>query len=487
MAEFLLGNFTKFMLFTALISLTWFITRGACCPSHSTHRGNVTLDFDVEIGSPMAVRCSIFHNRIKIRHLTYNVSSSNLIIKFDDRVLVNVTILDEHTIEYSKQNATVNDTGCYYCFVSIPEARTRRFVGFTYVSVGSRPSAPLNASFTNVMATSLILHWSPPEDVNYNEFQPLLTYSIRYRTVYDYPTLFQEMVLSFTNGGSAAIQGLIPYTEYQFNIRCKYNDSVGDMWSPSLKTYAITRSDVPYLAAEITNSSFVIEPVEGKTNSSVGRTITLYWKAIPEAHENGAEFCYILHVHQLFRTNEEKEALIGNETFHSVNVRKETKHSFRDMGLNSSYKFEIHTRNRVGYSLNSSFIIIEPDKLLDGPEEIIVMSSKYYFTISWKVVKNQVKYTLFWCKSFEPRPVNCEDSLQWVHLSSNSYFLPVFDALNYQFAVSTNSENRTSGMHWASCNISRNSSYSNSYLWEVCSNFIFYASSMGTNFGILYV
>lgn len=69
---------------------------------------------------------------------TYEVSSENLIWKFDKDFLHNVNILDDLTIEYVVENAQENDSGSYSCYLTLPEVNQNVFVCSTAVSVGCK-------------------------------------------------------------------------------------------------------------------------------------------------------------------------------------------------------------------------------------------------------------------------------------------------------------------------------------------------------------
>lgn len=94
----------------------------------------------------------------------------------------------------------------------------------------------------------------------------------------------------------------------------------------------------------------------------------------------------------------------------------------------------------------------------DNLKEITVLSDIrdvefHYYQIT---VTN---FTLFWCKSHHGDPSPCTNFFNWTHLPvdiilSNYAFkhnLTTEQDIGYQFAVSTNSRNSSSGMKWILC------------------------------------
>ncbi|KFM67174.1 Cytokine receptor, partial [Stegodyphus mimosarum] len=319
--------------------------------------------------------------------------------------------------------------------------------------------------------------------MQYGEFKPGLTFSIQFRPLSSDPESFKEIRLERGHtelAGSFEFKDLIPYTEYEFKIRCRSRDSNSDlMWSPYLTVSTRTLSDVPYWRPEITNSSFTVESNDVTESFPDVRTITLYWKAVPTAHENGPDFHYVIRVSS------------RNLILRFIAVGNETKYSLGNMRVNSRYKFELFASNSVGPSTNISKIVVATDKLLRGPKDIIVEAEENNYFISWTSpvyeinYENEVEYyTLFWCKSSIPRPVMCRDSLQWLHLNQTEYNLQLTDSDDYQFAVSANSLKWTSGMFWAFCHISFNPEFLEAY--KICLNF---TQTLPTvpNSGILYL
>ncbi|XP_035227870.1 uncharacterized protein LOC118200055 isoform X2 [Stegodyphus dumicola] len=301
-----------------------------------------------------------------------------------------------------------------------------------------KPGAPQRAEFTNITPTSMMLHCTFPKNMMYGEFKPGLLFSIQYRPK-DYPAPYKEIRVYFQSQGSLEITDLIPYTEYEFKIRCRSNVSDSDlMWSPLLTASMGTHPDVPYWAPETASSGFDIQVILGN------RTISLYWKAIPFNYENGPNLEYMVqyHIHHVPSRIIRESAVFG--------IGKNTTYSFESMDVNSAYMFNIFARNEIGTSVNTSQIIVDKaDKLLDGPRDITVIYNKGNYNISWKAPNNQIKYyTLFWCEG----PERGEGAIDWVHVQQTEYQLNLSDKSTwYQFAVAANTDIQTSGMFWASC------------------------------------
>ncbi|XP_035231411.1 cytokine receptor-like isoform X2 [Stegodyphus dumicola] len=347
----------------------------------------------------------------------------------------------------------------------------------TVVACQSPPNpsgGTLTTYFTDIKPSSVILHWNVPSENKYHcEPHLSLKYKIQYHPVHE--TKHKE---AWPGSPTDSIQllNLIPNTRYKFIFRCRpcseQNDSA---WLFSKGFYMTTPPDIPYWAPEIANSSFSSEIEdfeEAKKSLNLfryihRRTITIYWKNIPAEYENGEKFQYWIRASSPFRPYLTKE----------VSASRETSYSFTGMLPGVVYRFEIFGGNVVGNSSNSSEIIVrEESSLLDGLERIIFLSRTHDYEMFFFPGRDQVKYyTLFWCKSAQPRPVKCEDSLQWLNLPWDgiSYHLRLSEkSIDYQFAVSANSETETSGMIWAHCHISENEEHILDKLWTVCLSFI---------------
>ncbi|XP_035207462.1 oncostatin-M-specific receptor subunit beta-like [Stegodyphus dumicola] len=460
MAEMFPKILKEFVLFGIFILQIFLITKTTCCRAIPHSRGNMTEDFDTEVGSPIRIRCTLFRTQLKLKNSTFNVSSKNLLIQHFEKTLDNVVSLDERTIEYFNPIAFANDTGCYACYVSVPSAKTKRFVCSTYIYVHMKPNAPLNATFSKVTATSLVFNWSSPSNMQYLAVPSGIEYTVGYRLAAD-PKSFREARAFFPEvaGGFVKYSRLRPYTKYEFEVRSKYVSDSEFMWSSYLTVPVRTLPDVPYLRPEITNSSFIIEATEITKISPDIRTVTLYWKSIPAAHENGPDFQYMIRISSQNRL--QRTASVGNET----------SYSFEKLRVNLCYKFELFASNSVGPSSNISTIVIEADKLIDGPKEIIVRSDGSEYNIRWKAPEIAVKfYTLFWCERAVRRRGGCVGSLEWLHLSETKHVLKLSDSKLYQFAVSANTEDRTSGMVEASCHFTSVNVFS--YAPHICERLI---------------
>ncbi|XP_035233084.1 cytokine receptor-like [Stegodyphus dumicola] len=99
---------------------------------------------------------------MKLKYSTSNMSSKDLLIKFQGRILNNVVSLDEHTVEYFNPNATINDTGYYPCYVMIPFENAKRFVCSTYITVGYKPLPVEAFSCISQEYRKLICSWKAP-------------------------------------------------------------------------------------------------------------------------------------------------------------------------------------------------------------------------------------------------------------------------------------------------------------------------------------
>lgn len=307
-----------------------------------------------------------------------------------------------------------------------------------------KPAAPNMVITGNLTEDSVEISWLPPKGMEFGIFPPGVSYWIHYRSLLNPNEVFKVEAGNDTK--SYVVTGLYPSMEYMFSMRCRSSVAERDeFWSPFVNISAKTRSVIPYLAPELTFSSFQVQTVQDE------RSVTLYWKPIPKVFENGDNFQYVIKYH-VFSTSarygrEDKKMEVGNCTSYSL----------RPLGLNSAYRFQIYAKNSMGPSNNISSVIIDKSsKVLSPPRDISVLShGQGNYTISWKEPLSEhsiSNYTLFWCSSIRPRPFKCEGHVEWKFTHELKEELELFDKnTNYQFAVAANSQHMTSGMQWALC------------------------------------
>ncbi|XP_032682299.1 uncharacterized protein LOC116849327 isoform X2 [Odontomachus brunneus] len=224
---------------------------------------------------------------------------------------------------------------------------------------------------------------------------------------------------------------------------------VEHMWSkPGIIKFR-TASSTPSYPPRTDIGSFEITEIDDKS-----RDVFLYWQRIPQNHENGENFMYeVDHV--------EKN---GINSPYFKNKNSTVAFIKYTITTDSKYLFRVASRNEVGPSNGRSELIVPTQTEISSLEPNAFTKIAYnetLYELSWKppVVKNIKNYTIYWCEDTRDRPYQCTGYLDWVHVPKNTtmYNVTVSNPSKvYQFAISTNTEQISSGMVWASCTVIHN-------------------------------
>ncbi|XP_019700208.1 uncharacterized protein LOC105190189 isoform X2 [Harpegnathos saltator] len=238
----------------------------------------------------------------------------------------------------------------------------------------------------------------------------------------------------------------------QFDVRILLKSAtapdVEHMWSkPSIVEFR-TASSVPSYPPRTDIGSFEITEIDDKS-----RDVFLYWQRIPRNHENGENFTYEVD----YVEKNGADAYLKNKNSTVAYVKY-------TITADSKYLFKIASKNEVGFSSNRSEIIVPTQSEVISLEPNAFTKIAYnetLYELSWKppTAKNIKNYTIFWCEDTRDRPYQCTGFLDWVHVPKNTtmYNVTVTNPLKvYQFAISTNTEQTSSGMVWASCTVIHN-------------------------------
>ncbi len=194
-------------------------------------------------------------------------------------------------------------------------------------------------------------------------------------------------------------------------------------------------------------------------NTEGNRSITLFWKPIPTKDHNAPDFHYSIEYSEQFRPKWRVNS--NNNNHNTLTIKSEvTTYTFTHMDSNTAYKFKIYGANAQGISKNYSEIMIDKNENIPHkPTNIDVFSyGGGRYELQWGQPRDNsisgpiVNYTVFWCRNLKPRPFPCEGAIDWIQTTNTSIALELSDiSVNYQFAVSANALNSSSGMSWAEC------------------------------------
>ncbi|XP_013785359.1 uncharacterized protein LOC106469414 [Limulus polyphemus] len=309
------------------------------------------------------------------------------------------------------------------------------------------PNKPWGLQATGETQKSIKLNWLSPKDFDIWNFEPGLVYELRYKSRSNNNQMW-KMINVGKGSQTYNLTGLIPNTVYELSVRCRSAKADGEeMWSQPAVIVARTNPDVPYFVPNITKGSFEIKKL------STSRSITLYWKPVPPEHYNGQDFHYVITYKPVFNTIWKREVLEQNVEVTGF------KHTFTDMDLNTVYYFKFQSANREG--LSSSMVDITVDKTKNlpiAPVEVTAMSyGNGTYQVNWDYPERErsviTRFTIYWCPSLQPHPFLCRHPIKWriVPASSTYVNIQLSDDINYQFAVSADSTENSSGMKRMSC------------------------------------
>ncbi|KAK3917504.1 Cytokine receptor [Frankliniella fusca] len=234
-------------------------------------------------------------------------------------------------------------------------------------------------------------------------------------------------------------------TFYDIRVYLKSAKAVSNddsLWSAPAAMTIKTLPDLPGAPPRTDIGSFEV------FNHVDSRDIYIYWQTIPDYLQNGDMFSY-----KIIGIDEDNVPVSKKPAELNKKYAKYSK-----MDLNKNFRFHIVSANSEGHSLNKSEIVI-PSRVQVPPGPLSVTKVFYEngtYELSWKPPSDQEEidsYTIFWCDSIYDHM--CSGYLNWTHVSSNITIknMTVEDDKPYQFAVSANTRNSSSGMVWASCTI----------------------------------
>ncbi|GIX91960.1 cytokine receptor [Caerostris darwini] len=122
--------------------------------------GNTTSEYmEIEVGSPIKLRCTLYKDFVA----KCNTTSDQLIFRLRQQNLTH-TIIDEYSIEYETNNATLQDNGYYQCLVPVRGYREPQLVSLAEIRVGYPPLNVTNFTCISEDFTQLNCSWNVPEN-----------------------------------------------------------------------------------------------------------------------------------------------------------------------------------------------------------------------------------------------------------------------------------------------------------------------------------
>lgn len=313
-----------------------------------------------------------------------------------------------------------------------------------------KPAKPKNLKILSSNSHSILLRWSVP--INIAHF---LSCGVDHRIEYqiakiDNTSYFRTVDTSSLPANNKTYRFLLtglPYAHMQYEVRIyiKSKAATSDkFWSDFEYIVFYTDSERPNRPPDTIAGAFDQSSFEGK------RRVYIYWKQLNEYEEAGPNFTYKVSVTQKDRNPQ--TILPYKNTSMSYVILEEASLDAIDVS--------IWSLNSIGSSINSSHLYIprkadtEALKITDFTKVANVNGT---YELSWFGIKNIDNYTLFWCQHNSTKV--CTGRMNFTVLNPNitKYVIDLPNNNRYQFAISANNGSMTSGMVWASCDISRDS------------------------------
>ncbi|KAM6105138.1 interleukin-6 receptor subunit beta isoform 7-T7 [Pterocles gutturalis] len=238
-----------------------------------------------------------------------------------------------------------------------------------------KPLSPHNLSVNSgILPTVLKLSW----ENRISAAVMKLKFNIRYRIISDTSWMQVPPEDTASPRTSFSVQGLRPYTEYVFSIRCMKEDGVG-YWSDwSEEKTGVTTEDKPSKGPPIWR-------IIDASHSPASWTVHLMWKALQPFEANGVILRYEVTVRA-------KSSLSSPPEKYNVNTTNLT------LKLpNGTYEVTVIAHNRVGASPPSVLLI--PASNSKAPvKNVRTLPKDGKLWVAWTAPNSYVlKYVIEWC------------------------------------------------------------------------------------------
>ncbi|KOB75811.1 Cytokine receptor-like protein [Operophtera brumata] len=311
-----------------------------------------------------------------------------------------------------------------------------------------KPDPPKNLKVLGNGTHCVLLHWSIPN--NMFDFLPNgVDHKIEYQIAkIDNTSYFRTVDTSGLPAKNKTYKfqlSDLPYAHMQYEVRIyiRPKEAVKDeFWSDFTYLVFYTASERPHRPPDTVVGAFE------QSSFVTTRRIYVYWKQLEEYEEAGANFTYKVVTHQ--GTENPKTLLADN--------KKSLSYIVLDNASLGAISVEIWSINDKGSSLNKSHLYIPPktDTLaLRVPSFTKLGYENGTYKLSWVSINNVDNYTVFWCQHNTTKI--CSGRMNFTVLEANktNHVIDLPRENRYQFAISANVGTKTSGMVWATCDISK--------------------------------
>ncbi|XP_066158032.1 cytokine receptor isoform X1 [Euwallacea fornicatus] len=239
----------------------------------------------------------------------------------------------------------------------------------------------------------------------------------------------------------------LPYAHCLYDIRVaiKVTPAIDeDMWSQNSSINLWTQPKAPDRPPSTTAGLFELLPGTGNRR--------IFWQNIHNYEENGNNFSHYIEIQ-------------GHPDIRPIKIQN----NFAEFTAlpDENYTFNIWSQNNVSRSAEASSVFFPAQKYMLKPLATLVKIDKGSgeYGVEWSESNDPrlTHYTLFWCSAQNEWPHPCDGVLSWKEIprdvKNTSLKLPTYNmqknqSINiYQFAISANAIDTSSGMLWAHCTI----------------------------------
>lgn len=314
------------------------------------------------------------------------------------------------------------------------------------------PNKPDNLTVISKTSSSAEIYWAVPFPLQ--QFPPGIHHRIMYQhqwsknwTIIDIKTKTREPEKRFN------ITSMYANTVYDVRVVIKSATADQTKWSNFSSITFRTLSALPGKGPRVDVGSFEIVD-----DGPLKREVYIYWQTIPQILENGNSFKY-----QIASIKEDGN-IINDEIINERPIELTRTYARFDKLNFGEYHIGINATNQIGSHPTTAWITIPSKKNLPMPPESFtkIAFDEGVYELSWKLPTRSdgiINYTIFWCDNDRDRPFLCAGYLDWIHVSNTTtmYNMTVPNPNKiYQFAISSNTANSSSGMIWASCTVIHN-------------------------------
>ncbi|CAB3361568.1 Hypothetical predicted protein [Cloeon dipterum] len=313
------------------------------------------------------------------------------------------------------------------------------------------PNPPENLCAQNVTTHSVVLKWVVAYPMQ--NFPPGLITRVEFRHKWipegqwiivnttNLPYNPADMTLHITN---------LPYahTNYTIRVQHKSQRAQDKGYSEPATVNITTESEKPTAPPKVDIGGFENEKL------SI-RNIYLYWERIPECLYNSDGFEYQIEIEE-------------NGALSNIVTADKTASYIKIKNLShNAYTFNIYAKNNLGVSDAPSVITVPHYKSsgIKGPLAFTKIEYDDGVTeLSWNEPDTTdligstpiIDYTIFWCENTKDKAFQCTGSMNWIRVpaKANWHNVTIPDKnRTYQFAISANGENESSGLSWTVCTV----------------------------------